>query len=64
MSFFERLRREERGQAAVEYAVMSAYMLAAGLVASPFVMKFAPEMLNALQIYIDGFYFALALPFP
>ncbi|MDF1562504.1 MAG: hypothetical protein P1V51_05650 [Deltaproteobacteria bacterium] len=54
----------ERGQAATEYAIMSAYLLAAGLVASPFVMRFMPEMLNAFQIYVDGFYFVFSLPIP
>lgn len=59
-----RLHREDQGQAMTEYAVMSAYLLVAGLVSAPFVMRFAPEMLNALQIYMDGFYFSLALPLP
>jgi len=56
--------RQERGQAATEYAIMSAYLLAGGLVASPFIMRFMPEMLNAFQIYVDGFYFVFSLPIP
>ena len=56
--------REESGQAATEYAIMSAMMLASGLVASPFIMRFMPEMLNAFQIYVDGFYFVFSLPIP
>ena len=56
--------RDERGQAATEYAIMSAYLLAAGLVASPFIMRFMPEMLNSFQIYVDGFYFVFSLPIP
>ena len=56
--------REEGGQAAVEYAVMSTYMLLAVAGATPVLMKFAPEMLDALQIYVDGFYFVFSLPIP
>jgi hypothetical protein len=59
-----RLRDEESGQAAMEYAIMSAYLLVFVGAASPWVIRFAPEMLNALQIYMDGFYFTLALPLP
>jgi len=60
------LRRlgQEQGQAATEYAVMSAYLLVGGLLASPFIMRFMPEMLNAFQIYVDGFYFVFSLPIP
>ncbi len=43
---------------------MSAYLLVGGLLASPFVMRFLPEMLNAFQIYVDGFYFVFSLPIP
>lgn len=62
--YLSRLHRERDGQAAVEYAVMTFYLLVGTAVAAPFIMKFAPDMLNALQIYMDGFYFTLSLPFP
>lgn len=59
-----RLHSEESGQAAMEYAITSAYLLVFVTASAPWVMRFAPEMLNALQIYMDGFYFTYALPFP
>lgn len=59
-----RLHEEETGQAAMEYAIMSVYLLVFVTVSAPWVMRFAPEMLNALQIYMDGFYITLALPLP
>lgn len=58
------LAAQERGQAAVEYAIMSAYLLTAGVVAYPLLLRFAPNMINALQIYVDGFYFVFSLPIP
>lgn len=57
-------REGEAGQAGVEYAISTVVLVTAGLVALPVVQRFAPDMLNALQIYVDGFYFSLALPFP
>ena len=57
-------RDGQSGQAAVEYAMSTVVLVTAGLVALPVVQRFAPDMLNALQIYVDGFYFSLALPFP
>ena len=59
-----RLARGQEGQAAVEYAISASYLLVATLLATPFIVKFAPEMLNAFQIYVDGFYFCFSLPFP
>ena len=67
MNLFRRVVRHEdgeRGQAAVEYAIMTSYMLVAGVLTTPVLMKFAPEMLNAFQIYLDGFYLVFSLPFP
>jgi hypothetical protein len=55
---------DERGQAAVEYAVMTGSLLLTTALAAPFILKFAPDMINALQIYVNGFYFVLSLPFP
>lgn len=54
----------ERGQAAIEYAVSTFYLAAVGLAAAPAVMHFMPDMMNALQIYLDGFYFVFSLPIP
>lgn len=60
----KKLGRDEGGQAMLEYAITSSYLLI-GLTASiPFIMRFAPEMLNAFQIYVDGFYFVFSLPIP
>lgn len=55
---------DQRGQAAVEYVVMTASLLLTTALAAPFILKFAPDMINALQIYVNGFYFVLSLPFP
>ncbi len=59
-----RAHRAQAGQAAVEYAVMTASLLLTTALAAPFILKFAPDMINALQIYMNGFYFVLSLPFP
>lgn len=63
-SLLREARDDESAQAAVEYALMTSYLLVVVLLGTPFLMAFAPEMLNALQIYMDGFYFSLALPIP
>ena len=55
---------DDSGQAAVEYAVMTSYLLVAGLGLGAGLLSFAPEMLNAFQIYIDGFYLCLSVPLP
>lgn len=64
IALYRRLLGDEQGQAAVEYAISTAYLLVLTTVGTPFLLKFAPEMLNALQIYVDGFYFCFSLPFP
>ncbi len=57
-------RRGERGQALVEQGVLLATLLGGLAVGGVWLMKTHPEMLNALDIYVRGFYFVLSLPFP
>ena len=54
------LRRRTRGQAMAELAVLilGMFVLVTGL------MYFFPEALNALQIYMDSFFYVLSMPFP
>jgi hypothetical protein len=54
----------ERGQALVEQGVLLATLLGGLAVGGVWLMKTHPEMLNALDIYVRGFYFVLSLPFP
>ena len=56
--------QNESGQAAIEYAVSTFYLVAVGVAAAPVAMHFMPDMMNALQIYLDGFYFIFSLPIP
>jgi hypothetical protein len=53
-------RARPRGQAMTETVTLTFFMLFWG--AS--MMYFFPDSLNALQIYIDGFYYILSLPIP
>ena len=56
-----RFRRRSRGQALIEYAIITFFVLmAAGGVA----FAFLPQMINAYQVYFDSFYFVLNLPIP
>jgi len=55
-----RSRRSQRGQAMTETALMTVLLVAWGGVLT----HFFPDSLNALQIYMDSFYFLFSMPIP
>lgn len=55
--------RGEDGQALTETALLCFLILAAGAGANALLRRH-PEMLDALDVYVRSFYFALSLPFP
>ncbi len=57
----ERLRRGRRGQAMVEYALVSVLMFGTLAAAG---MIFLPNMIRAYNIYYKSFYALLNLPIP
>lgn len=54
------IRRRPRGQAMTEVAVLTTALIGTGAA----LMYFFPDSMNALQIYMDSYYFVLALPIP
>lgn len=54
------LRRRTRGQAMTETVLLTVALLGIGGA----LVHFFPDSLNALQIYMDGYYFVLSLPIP
>ncbi len=63
--FLLRTRREQRGQALTEYAVILAALTCLILVPLPgFNKPFMAAMLDAYQQYYASFYYVLNLPFP
>jgi hypothetical protein len=60
----ERTRRPARGQALVETSVLLATLLAALAVGGTWLMRTHPQMLQAIDIAVRSYYFALSLPFP
>jgi hypothetical protein len=54
------LRRRMRGQAMAETALLTTLLIGVGGA----LVHFYPDSLNALQIYMDSFYFVLSLPIP
>ncbi len=55
-----RRRAGARGQAMVETSIMMAMLFVWGASMT----HFFPDSLNALQVYMDSFYFMLSLPVP
>lgn len=55
-----RLRRRRRGQAMAETVLLTVLMIGVGGA----LMHFFPDSMNALQIYMDGFYYLFAMPIP
>ncbi len=53
-------RRTPRGQAMAETVVLLLFVIFWGGA----MMYFFPDSFNALQIYMDSFYFSLSLPIP
>jgi hypothetical protein len=59
-----RWRRGENGQALVEQGILLATLLGGLAVGGVWMMKTHPQMLNAINIQVRGYYFVLSLPFP
>ncbi len=53
-------RRTPRGQAMTETVLLTVLLIGWGST----MMYFFPDSFNALQIYMDSFYFSLSLPIP
>ena len=54
----------ERGQALTETGLLLATLLGGLAVGGIWLMKTHPEMLNAINSQVRGYYFMLSLPFP
>ncbi len=54
----------QRGQALTETGLLLATLLGGLAVGGTWLMKTHPEMINALNIQVRGYYFTLSLPFP
>ena len=54
------LSRRRRGQAMTELILLVVLILGIGMS----LVYFFPDSFNALQIYMDSFYFALSMPIP
>ena len=52
--------KRRRGQALTETVLLTVLLIGWGGA----LMYFFPDSLNALQIYIDGFYFVFSMPIP
>jgi len=57
-------RKGQKGQAVVEQGILLATLLGGMAVGGVWLMKTHPQMLNAFNIEVRGYYFALSLPFP
>lgn len=54
------LRRHPRGQAMAETALLTTLLVGWGAA----LVYFWPDSVNAIQIYMDGFYYVISMPFP
>jgi hypothetical protein len=54
------LLRPKRGQALAETAILTTLLIGTGAA----MVYFFPDSMNALQIYTDGFFYVLSMPFP
>lgn len=54
----------QRGQALTETGLLLATLLGGLAVGGLWLMKAHPEMLNAIDIEVRGYYFTISLPFP
>jgi|GEM_PF-1492197 len=57
-------RAGQSGQALVEQGLLLATLFGALAVGGTWLMKTHPDLLNAINIQVRGFYFTLSLPFP
>jgi hypothetical protein len=58
------VRAGQSGQAVTESGVLLAALVAGLFFGGAILNRFHPDMMNALDIYMKGFYFTLSLPFP
>lgn len=56
-------RAGQRGQAVTETALLMFLIFVLGI-ATDWLMRSHPQMLNAIDTHVRGFYFVLSLPFP
>jgi hypothetical protein len=62
---WRRLRKAgQSGQALTEQGILLATLLGGLAVGGVWLMKTHPDMMNAINITIRGYYFTLSLPFP
>ena len=59
-----RLCEAQSGQALTESSILLATLVAGLLFGGALLTRYHPEMMNALDIYLRGFYFTYSLPFP
>ena len=66
LNFRARLRKllGQRGQALTETGLLLATLLGGLAVGGLWLMKTHPEMMNAINSQVRGYYFMLSLPFP
>jgi hypothetical protein len=58
------LRPAEAGQALVESSILAATVLGVVFGGGWYLLRTQPDMMNALSIYVHGFYYMLSLPIP
>ncbi len=56
--------RRQSGQALTESSLLLATLLGGLAVGGVWLMKTHPEMMNAFNVHVRGFYYLLSLPFP
>jgi hypothetical protein len=59
-----RLRKKQSGQAVTESSVLLATLVAGLFFGGVILNKFHPDWMNAIDVYMKGFYFVLSLPVP
>lgn len=62
---WRRLRKAgQSGQALVEQGILLATLLGGLAVGGVWLMKRHPDMMNAIDVHVRGYYFVISLPFP
>jgi hypothetical protein len=56
-------RQGQRGQALTETSLLLFLLFGLGI-GTNWLLRTHPQMLNAINIHVRGFYFTLSLPFP
>ncbi len=62
--FLARLKQRQSGQAVTESSVLLATLVAGLFFGGAILNQFHPDWMNALDVYMKGYYFTLSLPFP